>query len=319
MLNKYKSYLASKAYILLTTLALGSVVGIGYAVITLDKDNHLATVRRDLEQDLFTATDQIQLRFFEAVLVAKHIENLLVASTEVNEAQISRFVADLQLHNPGVRAVALAPGLVVTHSFPITGNQKTIGLKYWQVPEQMASVAKAYRRQSPIVDGPVPLVQGGAGYILRYPVFLPNPLTNAESFWGVISIVISADGLLSAQRQDFGDTEKYSFSLREIQASPPRPNGVQDDAGPLNARPVTTEFKMLDSTWQATVRPMDGRPILRRAPICWLSCLFWALFWSACCTSSGISRRKRKTRVRFWPSPLAASTKASSLLTITSG
>nr|WP_263481027.1 ATP-binding protein [Pseudosulfitobacter pseudonitzschiae] len=259
-MNKYKSYLASKAYILLTALALGSVVGIGYSVITLDRDNHLATVRRDLEQDLYTATDQIQLRFFEAILVAKHIENLLTASKEVNEAQISRFVADLQLHNPGVRAVALAPGLVVTHSFPITGNQKTIGLKYWQVPEQMASVAQAYRRQSPIVDGPVPLIQGGAGYILRYPVFLPNPSTNVEQFWGIISIVISADGLLSAQRHDFSDAEQYSFSLREIQASSPLANDVQDDAGPLNARPVTTEFEMLGSTWRATVRPTAGWP-----------------------------------------------------------
>ncbi|UOA27753.1 ATP-binding protein [Pseudosulfitobacter sp. DSM 107133] len=260
MLSKYKSYLVSKAYILLTALALGSVVGIGYAVIKLDRDNHLATVRRDLEQDLYTATDQIQLRFFEAVLVAKHIENLLNASTEVNEAEISRFVADLQLRNPGVRAVALAPGLEVTHSFPITGNRKTIGLKYWQVPEQMASVAQAYRRQSPIVDGPVPLVQGGTGYILRYPVFMPNPSTNVEQFWGVISIVISADGLLSAQRHDFGDTEKYSFSLREIQASATSPIGVRDDAGPLNARPVTTEFKMLGSTWRATGRPTGGWP-----------------------------------------------------------
>lgn len=260
MLNKYKSYLASKAYILLTALALGSVVGIGYSVIKLDRDNHLATVRRDLEQDLYTAIDQIQLRFFEAVLVAKHIENLLTASKEVNEAQISRFVADLQLHNPGVRAVALAPGLVVTHSFPITGNQKTIGLKYWQVPEQMASVAQAYRRQSPIVDGPVPLVQGGAGYILRYPVFLPNPSTNVQQFWGVISIVISADGLLSAQRHDFSDAEKYSFSLREIPASSPLADDVQDHTGPLNARPVTTEFNMLGSAWKATVRPTAGWP-----------------------------------------------------------
>ncbi len=260
MLNKYKSYLASKAYILLTALALGSVVGIGYSVITLDKDNHLATVRRDLEQDLYTATDQIQLRFFEAVLVAKHIENLLAASNEVNEVQISRFVADLQLNNPGVRAVALAPGLVVTHSFPITGNQKIIGLKYWQVPEQMASVANAFRRQSPVVDGPVPLIQGGAGYILRYPVFLPNPSTNTKQFWGVISIAISADGLLSAQRHDFGDTETYNFNLREISAPSPLADGVQDDAGPLNMRPVTTEFMMLGSTWRATVHPTGGWP-----------------------------------------------------------
>ncbi len=258
--HKFRDYVAAKAFILLTSVVLGSVVGIGYSVITLDRDNHLASVRHDLEQGLYAATDQIQLRFFEAVLVAKHIESILMVSKDVNENQIARVVEDLRSHNPGVLAVALAPGLEVTHSFPTTGSRKTLGLKYWQVPEQMASIAQAYRRQSPVVDGPVPLVQGGTGYILRYPVFLSDPDLSTKSFWGVISIVVSADGLLSAQRHDFSDTETYRFSLREIPTTGLSAPNWQGNPELFDNKPVITEFTMLGSTWQAAALLKDGWP-----------------------------------------------------------
>ncbi len=258
--NVLRKYAASKTYILLTLIVLGSVAGIGYSVIKLDRENHLASIRHDLEQALYEATDQIQLRFFEAVLVAKNIENMLTVSETVQEQKIARVVEDLQRHNPGVVAVALAPGLQVTHSFPQNSNQRTIGLKYWQVPEQMAAVANAYRRQSPVVDGPVPLVQGGSGYILRYPVFLQRPDLNVGQFWGVISIVVKADGLFNAQRSDFSSPDKYEFTLREIDMSDISAADTRRETEILGETSVVTEFTMLGSAWQASARPAGGWP-----------------------------------------------------------
>ncbi|MCX8226112.1 MAG: ATP-binding protein [Sulfitobacter sp.] len=245
---------------MLAVLVLGSVAGIGYSIIKLDRDNHLSTVKRDVEQGLYAATEQIQLRFFEAILVGKNIENILTNSGGIVETQIARVVSEFQRHNPAVIAVALAPGLEVTHSFPQTDNRKSIGMKYWQVPGQMASVAQAYRSQSAVVDGPVSLVQGGVGYILRYPVFLPSADLNFTQFWGIISIVFKADSLLNADRHDFGDEEKYVFSLNELHSS-----GISaTSAATMDVAPrfqaVITEFSMLDSKWQATARPVGGWP-----------------------------------------------------------
>ncbi|MFT6674825.1 MAG: signal transduction histidine kinase [Sulfitobacter sp.] len=254
-----KKYVASKAYIIFTVIVLGSVAGIGYSIIKLDRDNYISTLRHDVEQALYATTDQIQLRFFEAVLVAKNIENILAVSEQPDEKQIARIVDDLQRHNPSVIAVALAPNLTVSHSFPQTGNGKSIGLNYWEVPAQMASIAQAYRRQSPVVDGPVSLVQGGAGYILRYPVFLPNPELNIDQFWGVISIVVKAEGLLSPQLHSFGGADNYMFTLRELQASGLAAPRLAEDAL-YQGQPVVTEFYMLGSRWQAAARPENGWP-----------------------------------------------------------
>ena len=118
MLNKFTGYLASKVFVVLTIVLLASIGGIAYSIVKLDRDNHLAALRLEVEQALHSVADQIQLRFFEAVLVAKNIENTLAVAGEINERQIARTVSDLQRHNPDVIAVALAPNLSITHSFP---------------------------------------------------------------------------------------------------------------------------------------------------------------------------------------------------------
>lgn len=260
LINKLRETLARGAYVLYIVIICVSVLGIGYSIIRMDREKHLSQVKHEVEQALFQASDQIRMRFFEAVLVASNIQNLLGPEGEIPANRVARVVKDLQKHIPGVIAVGLAPGLEITHSFPETASKSAVGLKYWQVPEQLASVAKSYRRRSPVADGPVPLIQGGQGYILRYPVFLQRPDSEGEYFWGMISIVVQADGLLTAQQHDFGDPGKYEFSLREYDAAsmvePARP---QNFTRPDHA-PVVTEFTMMGNTWRAAARPVGGWP-----------------------------------------------------------
>lgn len=260
MINNFRDYISSKAFILVAAVVMLSVSGIGYSIIKMDHDSHLSSVKRDVEQGLYAATEQIQLRFFETVLVAKNVESILSMSGGIVETHISRVVEEFQRHNPAIIAVALAPGLEITHSFPQTQNRKSIGLKYWQVPAQMTSVAKAYRTQSSVVSGPVALVQGGTGYILRYPVFLQSPALKSDKFWGIISIVINADGLLNANQHDFGNAEKYVFELNELRTPPEVLSSLDVAKTPMRFQPVVTEFSVLGSKWRATAIPANGWP-----------------------------------------------------------
>tara|TARA_R110002126_G_scaffold68704_1_gene173962 strand:- start:129563 stop:131656 length:2094 start_codon:yes stop_codon:yes gene_type:complete len=260
MISRIRNYLSSKSFLLMAVIVIGGVSGIGYTIIKLDRDNHLATVKRDVENGLYATAEQVQLRFFETVLIAKKIENILSTSGGVVDAKIVRAVEEFQKEAPAIVAVALAPGLQVTHSFPQGDDKTAIGLKYWQVPEQMASVARAYRGQSAVVDGPVSLLGGKAGYILRYPVFLPRSDRDLDRFWGIISIVVEADSLLSAERHDFGDASKYLFELKEIPASGlPAASAGNGDIS-WRFEPVVVEFSMLGNRWQAKARPTDGWP-----------------------------------------------------------
>ena len=261
MREMLQGFLARKAFILLSVAILAAVTIAGLAVVTLDRNYYLSNVRREVEQGLYAETERVQARFFEAVLVAKSVESILLQSDGVVDGRISRLINEYQRHNLGILVVGLAPGLEVTHLFPQDEGQEAVGLQYSQVPSQMASVAKAFRTRSPVVAGPVSLVQGGQGYILRYPVFLPDVRLNADQFWGVVSIVMGADGLFGTEGPDFGHETDYAFSLTKRSSSDvsamseafPPPSAAGDA--------VSVEFKMLGNQWIAEAEPVDGWPL----------------------------------------------------------
>jgi len=260
MLEKLRQIVFRNAFLLLSAFIVAMITVTGIGIIKLDRDHYLSKLRQEAERGLYNATEQIQMRFFEAVLVAKGVESILLQSNGIVDAQISRLVADYQKHNPTILAVALAPGLEVTNSYLNAGSNRAIGLKYWEVPAQMASVAKAYRTRDPVVSGPVSLVQGGRGYILRYPVFLPNARSDRNDFWGVISIVIKADELFGTEAQTFGGDASYIVSLTNTPSS----GGAMLTGKKLltsNQDSVGLEFTMFGGTWVAKAIPKNGWPL----------------------------------------------------------
>ncbi|SEN70546.1 CHASE domain-containing protein [Loktanella fryxellensis] len=241
------------------------IVGVAFPIfgqIATNRSNEvfLASERARLERSLYVATNQIRLSFFEAELLASKIENLIATSKTIPRRLIERDVDTLVANNQSVIAVALAPDLVVSDTFPLTANQSTVGLVYPQVHRQMASIARAYRQGSPMIVGPVPLVQGGIGYILRYPVFLPQPGLATERFWGLISVVIKADGLISNHAAAFDEGEELSFRLRETRQRAMSPDFGMNEIWQGDQDPVIVDFKMAGNMWRAAAAPAGGWP-----------------------------------------------------------
>ena len=148
----------------------------------------------------------------------------------------------------------------------------------------MASVAQAYRTRAPVVDDRVNLVQGGTGYIMHYPVFLPNAELNTDQFWGVISIVMDREGLLQAPQHDFSDPEQYSFELHPLKASGLVEALPDHRLSTLKDKPVVTTFNVLGTRWEAAVRPPpDGRRTRHKAETWWVLPSFRPYSCWACC------------------------------------
>ncbi|MDE0856419.1 MAG: CHASE domain-containing protein, partial [Nevskia sp.] len=104
-----------------------------------------------------------------------------------------------------IRNIGLAPDNVLSYIYPLRGNEAALGLDYRKVPSQWPSVERAIRQRSALLAGPVNLVQGGRGVICRTPVFLDD-----GRYWGMISVVIDLDLLLSdIQLRDTVDGLRY--------------------------------------------------------------------------------------------------------------
>lgn len=84
-----------------------------------------------------------------------------------------------------INNVGIVKDTTITWNYPYEANKSTIGVDLAKVPEQSAFVNNVKKSGSAIFQGPVNLLQGGQGYIIRYPIFELN-----NEYWGQASIVL---------------------------------------------------------------------------------------------------------------------------------
>jgi diguanylate cyclase (GGDEF)-like protein len=116
-------------------------------------------------------------------------------STEPNVHQ-PRFAAlakNLFQEHSQLRLIAAAPDLVITAIYPLEGNEKAIGLDYRTNEAQRDAVLRARDTGKLVLAGPVDLVQGGRGFVGRFPVYVDTNF--GKQFWGVVSAVVDVDRL----------------------------------------------------------------------------------------------------------------------------
>ncbi|MGR3566002.1 MAG: ATP-binding protein [Heliomarina sp.] len=206
----------SRTYLLLAFCTAVLCVGAGYAIIKKDQSIYLNEKHAELQRDLSHVADSLAAKLFGMELVANRLASFVSLSPDLTDEAVAQAADQLLDRYPGILNVAIAPDLRVTHVSPLKGNESVIGLEYAYVPTQLASVARAYRQSAAVFDGPINLVQGGRGYVLRYPVITPHLNGRTESFWGVISIVISEEGLFRGDEGLAHIIDSLQLSLREV-------------------------------------------------------------------------------------------------------
>ncbi|MEF1336989.1 diguanylate cyclase [Vibrio rotiferianus] len=108
-----------------------------------------------------------------------------------------------------VRNIGLAPDDIISHVYPLEGNEKAIGLDFRTVPNQYRTVQIAKQQKKVYVAGPLELVQGGTALIARYPIFTDIP--NNEEYWGGLSVVIDYDKLI--EKSDLNTLQGADIAL----------------------------------------------------------------------------------------------------------
>jgi diguanylate cyclase (GGDEF)-like protein len=150
--------------------------------------------------------------------------------------------------------IAGAPDLVVKYMYPLKGNEKAVGLDYRTNPAQLGAIEKARDTRSLVFTGPVDLVQGGQGFIVRYPVYVPAA-GGHDRFWGVVSSVIEAQTLYDA----VGLTDQrngLSVSVRRLGDT--NAEAFFGEAGIFDLEPVLADVVLPSGSWQLAAIPIDG-------------------------------------------------------------
>ena len=109
---------------------------------------------------------------------------------DISEEDFNLIAREIMTRTPVLKNLAVARDNVITHIYPLKGNEQALGLDYMQSPSQRNAVLRAIETGNTVIAGPVNLVQGGKGFISRIPIFLGR---GQRQYWGLASLVINAD------------------------------------------------------------------------------------------------------------------------------
>ncbi|GAB4350186.1 MAG: EAL domain-containing protein [Gammaproteobacteria bacterium] len=155
-----------------------------------------------------------------------------------------------------LRNVALAKGMVVSHIYPVTGNERVLGLDYRTHPQQSAAARRVVETGKMVVAGPLDLVQGGVGFVARAPVYLSEEATGSNRFWGLMAAVIGAEAVY--REAGLYDIPSLQIAIRGRDALGER-GGVFFGDPALFAQEVVTQAVTLPyGSWQLAARPAGG-------------------------------------------------------------
>ncbi len=160
--------------------------------------------------------------------------------------------------DPAVRSLQLAPDGVVTHVFPLEGNEAAVGHDLLADPVRGPAVRRAIQERRFVLAGPFELLQGGLGLVGRAPIY---ESTDESEFWGFATVVLNFDeiarevGLTSANRNGL----VYALRGRDGLGADGEVFWGQDDV--FERDPVILDVLVPNGTWQLAAHPTEGWPV----------------------------------------------------------
>ena len=93
---------------------------------------------------------------------------------EMADGRFMRLAGQVLSAASEIRHIAAAPDLVIRRVYPLRDNYTVIGIDYRDLPDQLPEIELARDLGVAVLVGPVDLIQGGRGFIVRSPVFVDD-------------------------------------------------------------------------------------------------------------------------------------------------
>ncbi len=191
--SEFRSMLKDRT-LLLSWLALALLVlGLHvYAELRLTQQRELAQ-RETLTDRLSVVRYQLESTLTNNLSLVNGLAAFISAYPEYTPLQFETYARTIMARESSLVNLAVAPDLVVTHVYPLAGNEAVIGLDYRQQRDQRDAVLRVVRGGAMVIAGPVNLVQGGVAFIGRAPVYVGD--RDEQRLWGIVSAPILADAI----------------------------------------------------------------------------------------------------------------------------
>ena len=186
-----------------------------------------------------------------ALLVGSAFKGAITLDPDLTQESFTRFAREIVKGHDALVNVATIRDYTVEYVHPYAENADIIGRSLDDIPEQRRIAETALRENRDILQGPVPLLQGFPGFILRVPVTLDS--AEGARPWGLISIVFSAEALVSNLERD-AIPEPFEVAMRKADDGTP----ILGDQRLFETDGIFRSIEVPNGTWTLVVRPEGG-------------------------------------------------------------
>lgn len=209
---------------LVSALAGLAVMGAATAIAYSNHSSHNAQDR----VDAYALASEIALRLEgilnnRLALTGGIAAYALSHSPDIDDEEFQTFARDLgatferyrgfEWEDPSLRSLQIAPDGVVTHVWPIEGNEAAIGHDIINDPARGEAVRRAIDTKAFVLAGPFELKQGGLGIIGRSPIFTQTA-SGTDKFWGFATVVLDFNEILLLADLPTSKINGYELAIR---------------------------------------------------------------------------------------------------------
>lgn len=250
-------------------LSLGLLLLLGVGVELLLQQYRLRQ-HETIQQRLTASAGEVRAVLLSELSSTLHLATGLASyitakQGQLDESELRPWLQGLLRQGRYIRNIGLAPDNRISYIYPLAGNEAALGLYYPGMLKQWPAVQRIIANRTPMLDGPLRLVQGGNGLIYRVPVFLDD-----QRYWGMISTVIDYDQLY-AQVQQVARKRDLSIQLNrhDDETAADLLTLDPDSESPSVSLPV----RFAGARWRLEA----SERVAHEMPLGWLRLLGWSL------------------------------------------
>ena len=236
-------------------IALAVIIAVGLFADHQNNLVHRQALRAEVLAQLSLVRAKLEGNINGNLQLVRGLVAVISTEPKMSQARFEELAKRLFDTSSQISSIAVAPDLVVSMTYPLAGNEQALGLDYRQHPEQREAALRTFETGAMVLAGPVELVQGGSGFIGRFPVHLGEG--SSRTPWGLVSVVVDAEqlyrdsGLLDADL-----SIEVAISGKDALGD----GGAQffGDARILASNPVEAEVAFPSGSWKLAAVPAGG-------------------------------------------------------------
>jgi PAS domain S-box-containing protein len=194
--------------------------------------------------------DNISEKMNRILLVGGGFAAAMTLKPDIDQDDFAAYAATVLRSEKALVNAAVVRDDRIDFVYPYDQNKHLIGADLSTVPDQKAALDRARDTRRSVFQGPVALLQGFDGYILREPIF--QRVDGQLVYWGAMSMVFSnkfLDGLGIEKAQ-----VQYDVAIR----SPESAQLVIGDAALFAQDTVRRSVDVPGARWQVAAVPREG-------------------------------------------------------------